>query len=80
MPLPQRSERTGRRLIGSAPNVVSGQPDVLPAERCDMPQQVVADRPALAPQLRVGHLQILCVPEDDGRDGEVERLLLVTTL
>ena len=31
MPLPQRSERTGWRLIDGAPNVVSGQPDVLPA-------------------------------------------------
>ena len=37
-----------------------------------MPQQVVVDGPALAPQLRVGHLQILRVPEDDGRDQQVE--------
>src|SRR5260370_8632924 len=37
-----------------------------------MPQQVVVDRPALTPQLRVGHLQILRVPEDDGRDQQVE--------
>ena len=36
------------------------------------PQQVVADGPALAPQLRVGHLQTLRVPEDDGRDQQVE--------
>jgi len=32
----------------------------------------VVDGPALAPQLRVGHLQILRVPEDDGRDQQVE--------
>ena len=37
-----------------------------------MPQQVVVDRPALAPQLRVGLFQILRVPEDDGRDQQVE--------
>ena len=40
-------------------------------EQGDMPQQVVVDRPALAPQLRVGLLQILRVPEDDGRDQQV---------
>src|ERR1700731_3622023 len=56
LPLPQRSERTGGQLISSAPNVVSGEPDVFPAERRYMPQQVLVDRHALAPQLRVGHL------------------------
>ena len=37
-----------------------------------MPQQILVDLPALAPQLRVGHLQVLRVPEDDGRDQQVE--------
>jgi len=37
-----------------------------------MPQEVVVDGPALTPQLRVGLLQILRVPEDDGRDQQVE--------
>jgi len=64
LPLPQRCERISRRLIISAPNAVSGQPDVFPAERRYMQQQVLVDRHALAPQLRVGHLQVLRVPMD----------------
>jgi hypothetical protein len=64
LPLPQRSERTGRQLISSAPNLISSQTDVFPAERRYMQQQVLVDRHALAPQLRVGHLQVLRVPMD----------------
>jgi hypothetical protein len=40
---------------------------VLPAERCDVPRQVLVDRAALAPQIVIGHVEIFGVPEDDCR-------------
>jgi Tn3 transposase DDE domain len=52
VPLPQRLQRAGWRLIGGAPNIIDREADVLPSERCDVPQQVLVDGLAPAPQFR----------------------------
>ena len=61
LPLLQRAERAGRRQLGGAPHVIACQPDVLPAERGHVPQQVLVDRPALAPQIGIGNVEIFRV-------------------
>jgi len=72
LPLTQRPEGASARLIHRAPNVVAGQADVLPAERSDVTEQVLVDRPTVSPQLAIGGLQISGVPEDYGCDEQVE--------
>ena len=37
-----------------------------------MPQQILVDRPALAPQIGIGNVEIFRVPEDDCRDQQVK--------
>ena len=37
-----------------------------------MTEQVLVDRPALPPQLPIGGLQISRIPENDGRDQQIE--------
>jgi hypothetical protein len=70
--LPQGPERAGARLLGIAPHVIAGEDDVLPAQRRDVAEQVLVDRPALPAQLAIGSLQIPRVPEYDGRHQQVE--------
>ena len=72
-------------LVCIAPDVIAGEADVLPAERCDVTEQVLVDGPALPPKLAIGGLQISPIPEDDGRDqqiepGRAEELVLVGTV
>jgi hypothetical protein len=54
------------------PNVVATEGDVLPSERGDMSKQGIADDLALRTQLIDGAPKIDGIPEDDGRDGEIE--------
>jgi hypothetical protein len=62
----------GRRLIGGAPNAVSGQPDVLPVAVCD-----IRYRSSLMVPPWHGSSVYLCVPKDDGRErGDTEELVL----
>jgi hypothetical protein len=53
---------------------------VLPAKRSNVGEKRVRDDFAAQARLIDGSAEIGGVPEDDRRDGEVERLLLVTTL
>ena len=59
------------RLCG--PNVITIEGDVLPAERSDMGKQIVADNLTLGAQFGNSAPKINGVPEDDSRDGEIER-------
>ena len=54
------------------PNIVAIEGDVLPAERGDVGEQLIADDLAAGTQLVNGAPEIDGVPEDDGRNGQIE--------
>ena len=60
-----------RRLLWGDPDIVTGQVDVLPAERREMRQQVIGDIFRLA-QGGDGTFEVSCVPQNDRGDDEVQ--------
>ena len=45
---------------------------MLPTERRHVPEKVLVDWPALAPQIGIGNIEIFRIPEDDCCDQQVE--------
>ena len=64
---PERPQLARRGLSGGVPGVVAGERQVLPAERRDVPHRIRADT-----EVGSGEFEVARVPEDDGRDDEVE--------
>jgi hypothetical protein len=54
------------------PNVIAIEGDVLPAEWSDMREQIIAENFTLGTQFINRAPEIDGVPEDYGRDGEIE--------
>jgi len=67
--LPQWSERSCAGLISIAPDVIAGEADVFRAERRDVAEEIIVDRPSLAAQLPVGGPQVFRVPEEAALDA-----------
>jgi hypothetical protein len=66
-----KSVRVFRHLFCSGPDVISGQIDVLPAERGEVSQQMVRDILNLA-QGGDGAFQVTRVPQDNGGNEQIE--------
>ena len=61
-----------RRLIVTAPDIIPGQPDMLPSERGDMLGELRPDVASFAAQPVERTFEIHRVPQDDGGDQEIE--------
>jgi hypothetical protein len=60
-----------RRLIVTAPDIIPGQPDMLPSERGDMLGELRPDVASFAAQ-PVARSRYTGVPQDNGGDQEIE--------
>ena len=68
--LAQRPKRRGGGCLG--PDIVAGQTNMLPPERCDMGQQIIGITRPLQPQLPDGAVEIDRVPMNDGGSDEAQ--------
>jgi hypothetical protein len=69
---PERSQLAGGRLGAFAPNVVAGEADMLPAERRNVFPDIAAEWLPSGPEAVEGGSKIAGVPQDDGRDQQIE--------